>query len=136
MYSLGVLFNDTLCNRIISRTCRRFNEKYPNLPHMNPRKFQRIKSNLCISGKQQPNRECVITDNNTNVIHVLAYFHANPHSSIRAAKDELGLSYYALQKILKKNKMHPFSLRSIQELYPNDAVLRRQFCENFLIKLT
>ena len=33
------------CQRIVKRTCRRFDALFPNLPPMNPRKFLRFEGN-------------------------------------------------------------------------------------------
>ncbi|CAH1113138.1 unnamed protein product [Psylliodes chrysocephalus] len=44
------------CNRIKSRTCRMFNERYPHLPPMNRQKFDRIDANFLNNFKQNPGR--------------------------------------------------------------------------------
>jgi hypothetical protein len=39
-----------------------------------------------------------------------------------------------VQRILHNLQFHPYKLQIVQELKPNDSVLRLQFCENLLAK--
>lgn len=49
-YSNAVIMNLFIlhgqCDKIIGRTCRKFNEIYPDLPKMNIKKFIRIQNNF------------------------------------------------------------------------------------------
>lgn len=89
------------CLRIVGRTCRTFNDRYPHLPPMNKNKFKRIESNFLHYGKAKCTglRQKPITGEEVNEINVLAYFNAHPSGSIRSAVQDLGISYYAIQCI-------------------------------------
>lgn len=124
------------CNRVVDRTCRQFNQKYRNLPQMTRRTFRRIKANFLEYGStrsKEPRRKPVTADE-INEINTLAYFHGNPQGSIQAAANDLGLTFSSIQRILKKHRMHNFSFKRVQMLYPNDYNCRVQFCEEMLIK--
>lgn len=125
------------CNRIIQRTCRVFNERYPHLTRMTRKKFQRIESNFLQFGrvKSASIRQKPMTNNEVNEVNILGYFNAYPERSIRSAVQDLGLTYYAIQATLKKHKMHNYSFTTVQELQPGDEVRRMEFCERIVIKI-
>lgn len=58
---------------------------------------------------------------------VLAYVGLNPKVSVRHVAMEVGISHTAVQKILKKNKMHPYRPDFVQNLRPDDADRRLTF---------
>lgn len=124
------------CDKIISRTCRQFNETYPDLPSMNPQKFRRLQSNFVRFGSRHAERTLArpITSNENNEINVLAYFYANPNHSIRSAAADLDISYSSIRKILVNHKFHNFKFTTVQELYPEDPQRRTEFCEMILIR--
>jgi hypothetical protein len=124
------------CHKFVQRTCRLFNERYPNLPAMTREKFNRMESNFLEFGtvKSISVRPKPITNDENNEIDVLAYFNAHPRQSIRSAAQDLGITFYAVQAILKKHKMHDYSFTTVQELHPGDSVRRLEFCEQILIK--
>lgn len=141
-YSNTVLMNLFVlhgqCDKIISRTCRRFNEMYPNLPSMNNKKFKRIQSNFQNFGsslKVTRNLPRTVTSNQENEINVLAFFHAYPQSSIRCAKEDLGLTYYCVQEILSKHNMHDYKFTKVQFLKPEDFPQRVLFCESLIVHI-
>lgn len=76
-----------------------------------------------------------VTTDEANEITVLAYFHSHPHSSIRAASQEIAISYSSIQRILSKHKMHAYKLNVLQALHPGDEARRIQFCEELLVKI-
>lgn len=126
------------CQRIIERTCRTFNERYPHLPSINSKKFKRITSNFLRYGRingNKRNRLKPVTNEDANEINVLSYFNAYPNSSIAAASVDLGLSKGSIHRILKKHKMHPYSFLFLQALHPGDADRRIAFCEFMLTKI-
>lgn len=113
-----------------------FNERNPHLPAMTSQKFKRIESNFLNFGKVKSAniRRKPITDEEDNEINVLAYFNVHPRQSIRSAAQELGLTFYAVQSILKKHKMHDYSFTPVHNLHPGDDDRRLEFCEQILIK--
>ncbi|WP_222435346.1 hypothetical protein, partial [Puniceibacterium confluentis] len=98
---------------------------------MTRQKFKRIESNFLEYGRVRSAsiRPKPITNEEINEINVFAYFNAYPRQSIRSAVQDLGLTFYAVQAILKKHKMHDYSFTTVQELHPHDDVRRLEFCE-------
>jgi hypothetical protein len=140
-YSNEVLMNLFIihgqCDKIVARTCRKFNEMYPNLQPMDKRKFVRIQNNFIQFGSQLKNDRSLpkpVTSDEENIVNVLAYFHAYPQASIRSAADDLGLTYYSVQRILDDHDMHPFKFTKVQQLKPDDYQRRIRFCEALLIR--
>lgn len=82
--NLFIIFGQ--CDKIISRTCRKFNETYRNLPRMNPKKLRRLQHNFRNHGsklKAPLNLPRPVTSDEGNEINVLAYFNIKPRLSIR-----------------------------------------------------
>lgn len=125
------------CSRIVDRTCRLFNDRYPHLPPMSKRKFARIESNFLNFGKVKVNKNVPkpVTEDDANQINSLAYFHAHPQSSIPSAEHDLGISSSSIHRILQKNHMHPYSFQHMQAFRPGDDILRTEFCEFMTIKI-
>lgn len=80
------------CEKILERTCRTFNNRYPDLPRMTRRKFRIIESNFLQHGTVVSRKrfQNYVTRNEENETNVLAYFTAFPNSSTRAASLDLG----------------------------------------------
>ena len=71
------------------------------------------------------NRSHVVSNNDNSAI-VLAYFHVNPHTSVRAVSAETNISVGSIHKILKENKYYPFKLTFVY-LRPTDEIRRLEF---------
>uniref|UniRef100_A0A914PX16 DUF4817 domain-containing protein n=1 Tax=Panagrolaimus davidi TaxID=227884 RepID=A0A914PX16_9BILA len=63
---------------------------------------------------------------------VLEFFSAYQHSSGRRAENEIGISRTSIRRILKDEKWHPYKMQLIQELEPDDHILRVAFAEQHL----
>lgn len=133
---LNLFFIHGECNKIISRTCRKFNELYPDSSGMNEKKFNRIKINFKNYGniKKPKNKFKPITGNEENKINVLAYFYAFPHASIYSAVKDLGMSYKSIERILHEYGMHNYKFITIQAILPDDPPKRVEFCEMVLTR--
>lgn len=133
---LNLFYIHAECNRIISRTCRRFNELNPNVPPMNAKKFRRIEANFLEFGtfKATKINPSPVTGNENNEITVLAYFEAYPQASIYTAVHDVGIPYTSIERILWKNKMHNYKFITVQAMHPEDPVNRAQLCETILIR--
>jgi hypothetical protein len=134
---LNLFFIHGECNRIIQRTCRTFNERYPHLQPMTSKKFSRMQSNFLKYGNILGSRQIIerrrAQNNEDRDIIILAYFHVHPYASIRDAARDMGMTFYQIQRILKYHKFHNYSLKPVQELYPDDLGRRIEFCENILV---
>jgi hypothetical protein len=59
----------------------------------------------------------------------------SPRRSVQKNASSLGLGRWSMQRILHNLQFHLYKLQIVQELKPNDSVLRLQFCENLLAKI-
>lgn len=66
---------------------------------------------------------------------VLDHFHNQPGSSTRRAGRILGMSHTAVHRILKRNRQHPFSIKKIQALQPDDYNKRVVYANWILQKI-
>ena len=123
------------CQKIISRTCRRFNTLYPNLPPINEKKFRRIEHNFNHYGSVNAprNQNKPVTGNEDNEVTVLGYFHAYPNASLSSAENDLGFSRVSIWRILCKHNMYPYKLIMLQALHVEDPPRRVEFCERMLV---
>lgn len=135
---LNLFYTHGECGRIVRRTCRLFNERYPDLPAITPGKFARIKARFLATGsvKATRNHGKPVTDNEDNEVNVLAYFEAYPRSSIPAAALDLDISRASVHRILRKHKLHPFSEITVHGLRLGDDARRVNFCEFMCTKIT
>ncbi|PNF14829.1 hypothetical protein B7P43_G06330 [Cryptotermes secundus] len=69
-----------------------------------------------------------------NVEAVQASVLRSPHRSVRKVAAAVTVSRRSVQRILHELKFHPYKLQLVQELKPNDHLLRRQFCEAIMNK--
>lgn len=135
---LNLFYTHGECQRNVRRTCRLFNERYPDLPAMTPGKFARIEARFLVTGSVRAtrNHRKPVIDSEANEVNVLAYFQAYPRSSIPAAALELGISRTSIHRILKKHRMHPFREITVQGLRLGDEARRVAFCEFMFTKMT
>lgn len=70
------------------------------------------------------------SDDIDKVLHVI---NENPHSSISRTAFITGVPKSTTQKILKNHGLFPYKMSVLQQLNPNDYVLRTQMC-NFSCK--
>lgn len=133
---LNLFFIHGKCDKVISRTCRMFNENYPHLPPMTTSKFRRIEENFLRFGRigYISNRPKHAVDNEEGEVNTLAYFEANPNASLRAAEKDLGISRCTVQRILSKHHFHDYKFSLVQDLHPQDPDDRVNLCEMLLIR--
>lgn len=124
------------CNRIISRTCRLFAERYPHLPRPNKNTIHRLLHNCRNNGTFRPQitRIKPKVDNEDNEITTLGFFSAYPTASLHEAARELGISYVTIYRILNKHKWRPYKFYCVQHLKEADLPRRVEFFEWLLIK--
>jgi hypothetical protein len=66
---------------------------------------------------------------------IIDHFNANPKSSLRRAANIFNISHGSVQRILKKQKFHPYKLKIIQQLNENDYAARTAFAEEMLDRI-
>jgi hypothetical protein len=60
---------------------------------------------------------------------ILAYFEVNPVTSTSHVAAEAGISKRSVLRVLHEHHLFPYKIRLVQELMPEDADRRLQFCE-------
>ncbi|CAH2092979.1 unnamed protein product [Euphydryas editha] len=66
---------------------------------------------------------------------VLAEVEANPTTSVRKISSRIGISTRTVNRILKREKLHPFHYKRVQSLLPRDYPLRLAFFRRMLRKI-
>lgn len=124
------------CNRIASRTCRVFHERYPQLPKPNNNVINRLLKNCRLNGTFHPKviRRKPEVDDDDNNITVLGFFYAFPNASLHEAEREIGIPYVTIYRILNKHKWHPYKFYCVQHLKETDLPRRVEFFEWLLVK--
>lgn len=133
--NLMVVFGE--CQKIISRTVRAYNEKYPNRLRATRDIVRRLIKNCEQHGQFRAvkRKNCWVVGDEDNVINVLAFFHASPTASIRDAVRGLNIGKGSILKILYSNNWHAFHYQRVQHLQNNDGMRRIEFCEFILTKI-
>ncbi|KAF5282108.1 hypothetical protein FQR65_LT14426 [Abscondita terminalis] len=133
---LDLSFIHGKCDKVLSRTCRMFNQNYPHLPPMTKGKFRRIEATFVRFGRtgQALNRPKTVVDNEEKESDTLAYFEINSNASVRAAAEELGISRCSVQRILQKHYFHDYKFSLVQNLHPQDSYDRVNLCEMLYIR--
>lgn len=123
-------------DKIISRACRVFSQRYPDRSQPSRDTIHRIISNCLNYGsfKKPVNKVKPVVDNEENEINVLAFFHAFPGSGLRDAETHLRIPFKSIERILLKHKWKPFKYHIVHSLVEGDFVRRVNFCEMMLIK--
>ncbi|KAI4468128.1 tyrosine specific protein phosphatase and dual specificity protein phosphatase [Holotrichia oblita] len=118
-----------------ARTCRNFNETYPQLPPMTENKLRRYLANFLTTAsvKIKKATSAPVTGNEDNEVSVLAYFEAFPRASTRAAEHDLGIPRSSIHRIMRNHKLHNFKFVTVHALQPTDRLLRVQLREMLMV---
>lgn len=107
---------------------------YPERRQPNKKIFKRLKLNLQNFGafvkKRSKNYEIREHVNNSRL--VLNCVQEKPRTSLREIEHEVGVSKSVVQRILRKNKYHPYKIKIVQHLNHGDAQRRVNFCNWYL----
>ena len=95
------------------------------------RMMKRLRTTGSFYPRPGPGRNRIYTENQE--IDIIAFFINNPQTSIRLAKEALGLSKMTFSIILNRHNWHPFSAHGLQTLHPSDFSHRVEFCNWLLI---
>lgn len=107
--------------------------RYPARIVPSRRKFSKLEANLRQYGTLKKKRVSLGYSYNENQeLDVLLSVQENPKTSIRELARNHNLTYYAVHKILHKNKLFPYKVKLVQHLNENDFEYRIQFCRWFL----
>lgn len=123
-------------NATASETARIFNQQHPERVHpLNRATVSKLEQKFNNTGTLHNNftggRRTVL-DSEERVKNVLDLFRGNEHTTIRGAAATTGHSTVTVQKILKRNKFHPYIQQKHQRLLAPDYEKRSQFCTEYL----
>lgn len=134
-----IIFLYGLCDRSVRRTVREYVARFPNARHPLPARIKDIVARFQETGsvlsRKRPGHPRRVRDEDTEV-DVIAYFNANPQSSIRAFATVSGISRSTIHRILSSVKFHPFHCHIHQSLHGNDFQRRLDFCNWLLNQLS
>ena len=94
--------------------------------------IKEAKKNVSFHSKPSIRRSCLYTEDQE--IHNIAYFSANPRTSIWKASANMELPRTSIKIILEKYNWHPFCVHGLQELHPSDFNRRALICNWLLIQ--
>lgn len=122
-------------SKSIISTKRRFAERYGrrNPPPSNKsikKWFEKFKSTGTVE-KAKVHQPSVLDPQ-----PILDHFIENPKTSIRRVANIFNVSYSSVQRIMKKQKFHPYKIKIVQELTANDYAARMAFAEEMLDRLS
>lgn len=102
-------------------------QRYPERRQPDCRIFERLQSNLCDFGsfcKPRSKTYFKIT-REVETINTIAYVTAEPKTSTRKIKEDLGISSKKAIKILKENNFRPYVIRKVGK---ESGILYNLFC--------
>lgn len=125
------------CNKNALLSVRVYHERFPERRQPTKASLERLmeRFNRTSSVKYEKHERSKTSITEENEMNVMLAVVENPHTSIRSVAREQGLNYYCVQKILSKNKMHPYHIQLHQELNDDDFERRIAFCRWALQKV-
>jgi len=123
-----------------SGSCRKvaidFNRKHgKHITHDTVAKvIETFRKTCSVADQPRSGRPRTSTDVGTTDV-VLAAFARSPQKSIRRLSAESGVSSSSIQRIVKKEKWHPYKMQMFHHLCEDDPDRRLEFCEWALNKL-
>lgn len=121
--------------RTQKEVCDIFNEKYPNRIPITQSTVSKIfkKFNATGSVKAAPKSGRPKTQTEGDkALNVLLSVQENPHLSTRVIALINDTSHMSVDRILLKEKFHPYKIQLVQELSDDDYDRRLEFCENMM----
>lgn len=123
------------CNSNSLASARRYAEKFPNrrIPHSSTfaavdRRFREKGTFLHHTIEHSRPRSVRTPNFEENVLNAVA---EHPHTSVRRIAAELEVQKSTVHRVLKEQQLHPYHLRRIHELLPQDPNSRLNFCNWF-----
>lgn len=116
----------------LRQIAQRFHERHPNRPVPTPKgiskMIQKIRATGSVFNKPKPGRPRSAT-NEANEVMVIGSVYMKTQQSLREIALETGNSMTSVWRILKRHKFHPYGVKLVQELSPDDFNKRLDFCE-------
>lgn len=116
-----------LCNGSANRAVVEYARRFPNRRTPNARTFVRIHLRLAENGIRRLGNERTRVLSLQDEHEILQMITQDPSLSIRRIANRLSLSKWAVWRILKREGLHPYHFRRVQEILEPDYV-RAIFC--------
>lgn len=126
-YIADIHFIYGFCNGNANEAVREYARRYPNRPTPNARTFIRIHLSIAENGIRRPSNErgrLLSLRYEEEILEIIA---ENPGLSVRRIATRLGLSKMSVWRVLKKEGLHPYHFRRVQELNEPDFLRRLVF---------
>lgn len=110
---------------------RVYAQKYPDRNHPNKDVLTRLLEVFRETGSVSYKKVCrqkPITGNEENEFLVIGSAVEDPQTSQRKISHETGISRQSIQRILKRNRFHPYKIQMHQTLFNQDYARRLDFC--------
>lgn len=116
-----------LCNGNAASAVREYARRFPNRPTPNARTFVRIHLRLGENGIRRPANERVRLVSPEEEEEVLRLITEDPRLSVRLIANRLNLSRWTVWRILKREGLHPYHFRRVQDIVEPDYATRSVF---------
>lgn len=124
-------------NNSVSRAVHMFAEMFPNRPRPSYRVVLSATQNLRDHGQFNVPTHARGRGSVGLTVElqeeILDFFEREPRASTREAGRRFNVHHTTVWRLLKREQLHPFHFRRVQDLHPQDSVARVQFC-NWLLQ--
>nr|CAH7748023.1 unnamed protein product [Callosobruchus chinensis] len=128
MVDMIYILGECLKNSLLA--ARVYKERFPDRRHPDPRSFKRVMDRFDRTGtvkyEKHERRKHVLNEDND--FDVLATVVEDPHNSTAEISHDLGIGQPSVERILTKNKYHPYHVQLNQALEGQDFENRINFC--------
>lgn len=109
---------------------RIYQQRFPDRRQPHKKVFQKVMERFETTGSvvYSKRSRAKRTLNEENELNTLLAVTENPHIGQRPLSHQVDVARSTVQRILKVNKMHPFHIQLLQELFPADYQRRLDFC--------
>lgn len=114
------------CDGNANAAVREYARRFPDRPTPNARTFIRLHSNLSEYGIRRPANERTRLVSPREEEEVLDLITQDPQLSVRRIAIRLGLSKWTVWQILKRQGLHPFHFRRVQDLIEFSSWILRE----------
>ncbi|CAG9792705.1 unnamed protein product [Diatraea saccharalis] len=124
-----------LCDGNANRAVREYARRFPNRPTPNARTFIRIHLRLAENRIRQPANERFRIISPSEEEEILRLITEDPKLSVRRIAIRLGLSKWTVWRVFKREGLHPYHFKRVQEIIEPDYGGRAVFC-SWILRMT
>lgn len=116
------------CNGNANAAVQEYARRFPNRPIPNARTFIRIHARLAENGIRRPADERVRLVAPQDEEEILRLITHDPRLSIRRIANRMNLCKWTVWRVLKREGLHPYHFRRVQDIIEPDYAARSVFC--------